>query len=110
MMELNKIELNKIELNKAKQHDELLTSKEIDKGDLFFRVFNSTYLRMFLGPITCMRDYNTPILPLSSFDNFVEKAKETFPRLWTHLSALRNVKENQNNYGVGRVLPQEQRQ
>ena len=62
---------------------------------------------MFVHAVTCMRDYNTPILPLSSYDVFVIKAKETFPRLWKHLSALRNVSGNRNEVYQDRLLPRE---
>ena len=79
------------QLKKEKTVDDLLTFNETNKSKLFFRVFDRTCRRMFSETIVCFRDTNQPILPLESFDTFVEHFKICFPRLWKHMCNLRDA-------------------
>ena len=101
------LKLKDIELNAAQVKDEMLSFQETDKGDLFFRVFNATCCRTFLESVTYMRDYNTPIMPLESYDVFVSKAETTFPRLWKYLSTLRNRKQHKKASVTNKITPKE---
>ena len=72
--------------------DALLNFNEHEKTAAFFAVFDSYCRRRFFKIITGLNDHNHSLIPPEIFEHYVQLCERFLPRLFGHLSNLRNVR------------------
>ena len=83
-------------LVKESEKDELLTFNETEKSQIFFDVFDKLCEHSLIRASCGFNDYNLPIIPLATFDDFVNLAEYTLPRMWRHFCSLRGARSSRS--------------
>ena len=99
------LDIREVELHEARTTEKLLSFNETDRSNLFFRVFDNMCRRQLFYYVTHLTDTNQPLIPVETFDAFVEMAEKCFPRLWSHLCNLRDTKGNLGKKRKSNVRP-----
>ena len=70
------------------EKDELLNFNETEKSQIMFDVFDQLCEHALLRASCGLNDYNQPIFPIATFDDFVSLAEHALPRVWRHFCSL----------------------